>query len=225
MSLGKFTFGSSASSIAMRYVDTWMLGALINPVAVAIYNPAIRISNIFELPTSTMTTILMPKLTSKISISGHDSVKYYYEKSMSHILIFMIPIVAIGVIFSNEIILIVAGQGFEQTGYLLKFTMFYGLLIPFNRQFSITLDALGRPKLNFIVILITLALSVILNIVFISQFGIIGAIYGTLIAYSAVFIFTQIYLYRNFNVSLINIFYKIIPGSFLLLKKVKHLFS
>ena len=223
--LGKFTFGSSASSIAMRNVDTWMLGAILNPSAVALYNPAIRVSNIFEIPTSTMSTILMPKLANKINVSGQDSVKYYYEKSVSFILVFMIPIVALGVFFSNEIIFIIAGEGFAQAGYFLKFTMFYGLLIPFNRQFSITLDALGKPKFNFIVVLFTLLLSVILNITFITQFGIIGAIYGTLITYSTVFVFAQIYLYKQFGVNLFNIFYGVIPDYTLFFRKIRHLFE
>ena len=223
--LGKFTFGSSASSIAMRNVDTWMLGAILNPSAVALYNPAIRVSNIFEIPTSTMSTILMPKLANKINESGPDSVKYYYEKSVSFILAFMIPIVVLGVLFSNEIIFIIAGEGFAQAGYFLKFTMFYGLLIPFNRQFSITLDALGKPKFNFIVVLFTLLLSVILNITFITQFGIIGAIYGTLITYSTVFVFAQIYLYKSFGISLFKILYGVIPGYILIFKKVKNLFG
>ena len=221
--LGKFTFGSSASSIAMRNVDTWMLGAILNPSAVALYNPAIRVSNIFEIPTSTMSTILMPKLANKINESGPDSVKYYYEKSVSFILAFMIPIVALGVLFSNEIIFIIAGEGFAQAGYFLKFTMFYGLLIPFNRQFSITLDALGKPKFNFIVVLFTLLLSVILNITFITQFGIIGAIYGTLITYSTVFVFAQIYLYKSFGISLFKILYGVIPGYVLLFRKIRNL--
>ena len=225
MNLGKFTFGSSASSIAMRNVDTWMLGAILNPSAVAIYNPAIRVSNIFEIPTSTMSTIMMPKLANKINVSGPDSVKYYYEKSVSFILVFMIPIVALGVLFSNEIIFVIAGKGFEQTGYLLKFTMFYGLLIPFNRQFSITLDALGKPKLNFIIVLFTLLLNVILNITFITQFGIIGAIYGTLITYLAVFFFAQIYLYKSFGISLLKILYGVISGYILLFQKAKNLLT
>ena len=223
--LGKFTFGSSASSIAMRNVDTWMLGAILNPSAVALYNPAIRVSNIFEIPTSTMSTILMPKLANKINESGSDSVKYYYEKSVSFILAFMIPIIALGVLFSNEIIFIIAGEGFAQAGYFLKFTMFYGLLIPFNRQFSITLDALGKPKFNFIVVLFTLLLSVILNITFITQFGIIGAIYGTLITYSTVFVFAQIYLYKSFGISLFKILYGVIPGYILLFQKAKNLLT
>ena len=223
INLGKFTFGSSAGSIAMRNVDTWMLGAILNPSAVAIYNPAIRVSNIFEIPTSTMSTILMPKLANKINASGADSVKYYYEKSMSFILVFMIPIVAFGVLFSDKIVFVIAGNDFAQAGYLLKFTMFYGLLIPFNRQFSITLDALRKPKLNFIIVLFTLLLSVILNSTFIIKLGIIGAVYGSLITYFTVFVFEQIYLYKSFGISLFKIFYGVIPSYILLFRKIQNL--
>ena len=135
----------------------------------------------------------------------------------------MIPIVIFVVWFSDEIILLVAGKSFAQAGYFLKFTMFYGLLIPFNRQFSITLDALGKPKLNFLIVLFTLLLCVILNISFISQLGIIGAIYGMLLTYSTVFVFAQVYLYKNFDISLLNIFHEIVKGYFLLFRKVMNL--
>lgn len=223
MSLGKYTFGSSASSIAMRNIDTWMLGSFLSSSSVALYNPALRISNIFEIPTSTLSTILLPKLINEVSVSGERAIKYYYEKAMSYVLIFMIPIIVIGVLFSDEIILIIAGAGFEQSSYFLNFTMFYGLLIPFNRQFSITLDALGKTKLNFTIVCLSLLVSVILNIIFIAQFGIIGAIYGTLITYLIVFIFSQFYLYYKFQISLIGIFLNIIPSCKLILSKLKKL--
>lgn len=223
MSFGKYTFGSSASSIAMRNVDTWMLGSFLSSSSVALYNPAVRISNIFEIPTSTLSTILMPKLIKEINVSGLSSVKYYYEKAMSFILIFMIPIIVFGVIFSDQIIFIVAGGGFGRSSYFMKFTMFYGLLIPFNRQFSITLDALGKTKLNFTILCISLMLSVILNIIFITQFGIIGAIYGTLITYLVVFVFSQIYLFNKFQISLVGVFFNIIPSFKLLFLRLKSL--
>ncbi len=223
MSFGKYTFGSSASSMAIRNIDTWMLGSILSSSSVALYNPAVRISNVFEIPTSTLSTILLPKLIHEISVSGERAIKYYYEKAMSYVLIFMIPIIIFGILFSDEIVLIVAGAGFEQSSYFLNFTIFYGLLIPFNRQFSITLDALGKTKLNFTILCLSLLVSVILNIIFINQFGIIGAIYGTLITYLTVFIFSQFYLYSKFQISLVGIFLNIVPSCKVLLLKLKEL--
>ena len=102
--LGKFTFGTSLISITSRNIDTWILGVLISPSAVAIYNPALRLSNISEIPSGTLSTVLLPQLTRKIVNEGSGSVKYYYERSMAYMLIFMIPVIVIFILFSDEII-------------------------------------------------------------------------------------------------------------------------
>ena len=205
LSFGKFTFGSSVSSILMRNIDSWSLAILINPAAVAVYNPAIRISNLFEIPASTSTTILLPKLIEKIRDKELRYIKLYYENSMVYILALMIPFVLIVFNFSDEIIFIVAGKGYDESADLLKFTVFYGLLIPFQRQCAITLDAIGRPGLNFIILTFGLITCIVLNVYFISQFGTVGATYAMLVTFFLVFIAMQTYLYRNFNINLFGI--------------------
>jgi len=209
--LGKYTFGTSLISITARNVDTWMLGVLISPAAVAIYNPALRLSNIFEIPSSTMSTILLPKLTRKIGKEGAQSVKYYYEKSLSYIMMFMIPVVICFYFFAEEIIHVVVGSGYDMSSELLKWTIFYGLLIPFNRQFTVVMDALGKPKTSFIVLVITLVLSLTLNYLFIDTYGIIGAAYASLLTYFIILLVTQFYLKQKLRINLWYILKGIIP--------------
>jgi O-antigen/teichoic acid export membrane protein len=212
LNFGKYTFGSSISSLLMRNVDNWSLAIMMSPVAVAVYNPAIRISNLFEIPTSTSTTILLPKLAEKIRNKELRFIKLYYERSMIYILAAMIPFVTVGFIFSDEIIFIIAGKGYEASSGLLKYAIFYGLLIPFQRKCSITLDALGRPGLNFLILTFGLIVSVVLNVYFISEFEIFGAVYAMLLTFFMIFIGTQLYLYRKFKINLIEI----ITGVFVL---------
>jgi len=202
---GKYTFGSSISSLLMRNVDTWSLALLMNPVAVAVYNPAIKISNLFELPTSTSTTILLPKLAERIKNKELGYIKLYYEQSMIYVLAIMIPFVILGFLFSDEIIFVIAGKGYEDSANLLRFTIFYGLLIPFQRKCSITLDAEGRPGLNFLILTLGLILCVGLNLYFINKFKIFGAAYAMLLTFFMIFIGTQWYLYKKFNISISKI--------------------
>jgi lipopolysaccharide exporter len=228
LNFGKYTLGSSISSLMMRNVDSWSLAIIMNPVAVAVYNPALRISNLFEIPTSSSTTILLPKLAEKIRNKELGYIKLYYEQSMVYILSVMIPFVLIGFIFSNEIILIIAGEGYEESARLLKYTIFYGLLIPFQRKFSITLDALGRPGLNLFILIFGFLLSVTLNTYFISHFGIFGAAYAMLLTFFLIFIGTQMYLYRKFRINVFEIlssvyelYLKVIRKGFFLFSKQK----
>ena len=205
-SYGFFTFGTNVSSVITRSIDSWMLGKLISPAAVTIFNPALRISNLVEVPTDTLTSILFPKLSERIAKEGAQSARYLYEKAVGTITAVMLPIVTFFIVFADPVVRFVAGPGFEQTVPVLQITMLYGLIIPFNRFLGITLDAIGKAKTNFLFVLRNAVMNIISNYFFISHFGIIGAAYGTLTTYVLVLTINQIYLHYFLHVRLRNVF-------------------
>lgn len=203
---GFFTFGTNVSSMINRSIDSWMLGKFISPAAVTIFNPALRIANLVEIPTETLTSILFPKLSERIAKEGPGSARYLYEKAVGTITAFMIPIVVFFIVFAEPIIRIIAGPGFEETVPILQITMLYGLIIPFNRFLGLTLDAIGKAKTNFLFVLRNAVINIVSNYFFIRHFGIIGAAYGTLTTYVIVTIINQIYMHVYLHVRLRNIF-------------------
>jgi O-antigen/teichoic acid export membrane protein len=103
------------------------------------------------------------------------------------------------------LVFIIAGKGYEESAQLLKYTIFYGLLIPFQRKCSITLDAIGKPGLNFLILALGFFISVGFNVYFINHYGIFGAAYAMLLTFFIIFIGTQLWLYRNFKISIFGI--------------------
>src|SRR5690606_25580878 len=67
---GKYTFGTNISSMILRNVDTWLIGGLLSANHVTIYNPALRISNLLEVPTTSLSSVLFPRLISQIKERG-----------------------------------------------------------------------------------------------------------------------------------------------------------
>lgn len=199
-SYGFFTFGTNVSSMINKSIDSWMLGKLISPAAVTIFNPAMRISNLVEVPTDTLTSILFPKLSERIAKEGPAAARYLYEKAVGTITAVMLPVVIFFIVFADPVIRFVAGPGFEQTVPILQITMLYGLIIPFNRFMGIALDAIGKAKVNFFFVLRNAFLNIISNYFFISHFGIIGAAYGTFTTYIVVSIINQVYLHNFLGV-------------------------
>lgn len=203
---GFFTFGTNVSSMINKSIDSWMLGKLISPAAVTIFNPALRIANLVEVPTETLSSIMFPKLSERISKEGPRAAPYLYEKAVGTITAFMIPIVAFFIVFADPVVAFVAGPGFDETVPILQVTMLYGLLIPFNRFLGITLDAIGKAKTNFLFVMRNAVINIISNYFFILNFGIIGAAYGTLTTYTLITIINQVYLHHYLNVRLNNVF-------------------
>jgi O-antigen/teichoic acid export membrane protein len=205
-SYGFFTLGTNVSSMINKSIDSWMLGKLMTPAAVTFFNPAIRISNLVEVPADTLGSIMFPKLSERISQEGSSSARHLYEKASGTITAFMLPIIFFFIVLSEPIILFIAGPGFEQTVPVLQITMLYGLMIPLNRFMGITLDAIGKAKTNFLFVVRNALLNVISNFFFISHFGIIGAAYGTLTTYTVVTIINLIYMHNFLGVRVSSIF-------------------
>lgn len=204
---GKYTFGTNISTTILRNVDTWMLGFLLGPKAVTLYNPAMRVANIVEVPTVSLSLVFFPKLLARYGSEGISAAREMYEKSVGALFAFMFPIVLVCVIFAKPIIIFIAGPEFVETVFILRVVMLTGLILPFNRQVGITLDAIGKAKTNFYIVLRNAAFNIGATYFFISYTNsVVGAAYGLLTTFTLSFIFNQIYIRYLLKVNFFNIF-------------------
>jgi len=203
---GKYTFGTNVSTTVLRNVDTWMLGLLLGPKSVTLYNPAMRVANIVEVPTVSLSLVFFPKLLSRYGSEGIPAAREMYEKSVGALVAFMLPIVLVCIVFAEPIIVFIAGPEFVETVFVLRVVMLTGLILPFNRQVGITLDAIGKAKTNFYIVLRNAAFNIASTYFFISYTGsVIGAAYGLLTTFTMSFIFNQFYIRYLLKVNFLNI--------------------
>jgi lipopolysaccharide exporter len=205
---GKFTFGTNVSSTIYKNIDSWMLARMLvnGPEAVAIFSPAMRVSNLVEVPTDTLTSVLFPQLSKRIATEGLSTAKYLYEKAVGTLTAIMLPFVLGVIYFAEEVILIIAGPKYMETVPILQVTMVFGLIIPFNRMMGITLDAIGKAQTNFAYVVLNMVINIVSNFFYIRHFGTIGAAYGTLTTYLISLVYNQYYLYNNLNIRLTGVF-------------------
>jgi O-antigen/teichoic acid export membrane protein len=158
-----------------------------------------------EVPTDTLTSILFPKLSERLAKEGPEAGRYLYEKAVGTIAAFMLPVVLFIILFANPLVKFISGPGFGETVPILQVTMLYGLIIPFNRFFGITLDAVGKAKTNFLLVFASAIMNVFSNYFYIRNFGTIGAAYGTLTTYLFMLVYNQAFLHKHMGVRLRNI--------------------
>lgn len=202
---GKYTFGTNLSTMIFANIDQWMLGYLISPVSVALYNPALRVTNLVEVPTNSLASIVFPKVSQRLADHGKGSAKHLYEKSVGVILALLLPGLLFILLFSDFVISFIAGENYAGTVPILQVTILFSIFVPFARQFGTILDGMGLPKVNFYFILSQALMNIVFNYLFINQFGVIGAAYGTLTTFVFGFIFNQIYLYRIIQTHPLNV--------------------
>jgi O-antigen/teichoic acid export membrane protein len=203
---GKFTFGTNVSSMIIKNMSTWLLGRMVSVNAVTIFNPAVRVSNLVEVPNDTLSAIYFPRVSRDFAESGIKAVKRRYEMAVGALLAMVIPGALLMMLLAPQVILLLAGPGFEETIPILRLIMLYCMLLPFNRFFGVTLDAIGKARVNFRMVMLTAVLNLGTCLLFIHFFGTIGAAYGTLLTYFVTFVANQIYLRRRFGIRLQGVF-------------------
>jgi O-antigen/teichoic acid export membrane protein len=198
---GKFTFGTNMSSMFIRSTDSWMIGRLMSTAAVAVYSPALKLANIFEVPTGAIANFIFPQIHSRMQEQGKDGVRHVYLKSVSLMLALILPMVLPLFVFSEFFIGVIFGNEYLEAADILKVTILYSLILPFNRQFGTVMDGLKKPRINFYLLVLTAVMNVLFNYLGLKYYGLIGSAYGTLLSYVILFTFNQIILFRTFNIN------------------------
>lgn len=205
LGFGVFVFGTNLLTQIYKNTDKFIIGKFLpsGMVAVAIYEAAIKITNLTDIPTLSMASILFPQSSRTADgEDGHSGVKELYEMAVAAIMAFMIPTVIIILLFAEVFITILAGAEFIEAANILRVTILFGLFIPYAVQFGTVVDSIGRPKTNFLFTVFNLALLIVVVYYFVEWYGLIGAAYGTLLTYGITFVIMQVYLYRELNVDL-----------------------
>lgn len=198
---GKYSFGTAMTAVISSSIDQMMIGGLVSPISAGIYNIAVRVTNMINIPTNAMATIVFPQSARRIEDQGDVAVKYLYEKSVGTVLAMLFPAVVFAFLFAGPIIHFIGDDRYPESVPLLQITLLSAFFIPFTKQFGTILESTGRVKLNFHITVVTVALNALLNYVFIRYWGIIGAAVAMLIAYFILFVSTQMILKKLLGVS------------------------
>jgi O-antigen/teichoic acid export membrane protein len=206
---GKFTFGTNLFAGLSRSFDHFITAAVLGPAQgktfVAYYNTVARINNMVDVPSLAAADVLYPKNVEALEKEGIQKVKYYFEQVTGTIIAFILPVSIVIFLFPEFVIYVVAGPDYYPAVTILQLTILFSMARPLSYQFGSTLDAIGKPGLNFSVNILLMALNMALTIVFLKMYGGIGAAYATIIYYSVTMITMLVILKKYINIEAGNI--------------------
>lgn len=176
---GKYVLGTNISSMLFNKMDIMMIGYYLNPAAVAVYNVATRITNYMEVPLSGLSQVVYPRIAMANNTGNPTAVADLYEKSIGLLVAILLPM-GLGVwLLADWVVLLVAGKAYLAATPLLQILVLAVMMKPWGRLFGITLDAIGRPRLNFALLALSLLANVVLNALLIPRWGLHGAAAAT----------------------------------------------
>lgn len=191
---GKYVFGTTLFGSLSRSADHFITANVlngINPAAVSYYNAANRVTSMLDAPTTAAADILFPKnAQAGNEEDGLQRVKYYFERMVGTLTLVMIPLALIMILFPKFILLISGGAGYLQAIPILQLGATYALLRPFIYNFGHTMDAIGKPQVNFWANVFIMLCNFAMTWYFLQYFGLMGPAYATFgmhILYTVVF--------------------------------------
>lgn len=179
----------NATTIIFTSLDQVMLGFMKSNDSVGYYAATIRIKNILVSLITALGAVMLPKISYALKNKSIYEFERMIRKSFQFILFSSIPIVAFFILMAQEIILVLAGDGYLPAVPVLK------LVIPsiiFIGLSSVTawqlLIPLGKEKYTVIGAIVGAVLNLILNFILIPSMGGAGAAIATTFAELAVFL-------------------------------------
>ncbi|HZK63591.1 MAG TPA: oligosaccharide flippase family protein [Puia sp.] len=203
---GKFIFGTNVFSAFGRSADQFITAGLISADVVAYYNVVARINNMMDVPSLAVADVLFPKNVQAMAISGEEKVKYYFERMVGTIISIVAPVSLLIFCVPHLFIKLLAGSKYLSAVPILQTVILFSFLRPFSYQFGATMDAIGKPKINFWVSLLTMCLNYGCMYIGLRYTGWMGAAYGTVVAAILSFSIMCVVLNKTIGVSLMSTF-------------------
>lgn len=168
-------------------IDTVMLSLMINDQVTGWYNAAYRLVDVVNyIPFLIVTAILPPMARS--SKKDKELLRDIFNRSLRYLIILAAPIGLGTYLLAPRIIQFVYGEGFSNAAFALKILIWAEVFVFVNYLGGQVLNVIDKQKAYTMIIGITAAVNILLNMILIPKYTYIGASVATLLCEVLVFI-------------------------------------
>jgi O-antigen/teichoic acid export membrane protein len=152
---GKYTLGTLIGTNLLKSTDAFIIGMspILGATGVAMFSVPLKMIEMLEIPLRSMVSTAYPKIAAAARHGQEEKVKSTFYAYTGFTMILFVPILLAGSIAAPWFIIILAGPEYLATAFLFRIFCLYGLFLPFDRFAGVVLDAINKPKLNFIKVL------------------------------------------------------------------------
>ncbi|MBI4652660.1 flippase [Candidatus Kuenenbacteria bacterium] len=198
-----FSFAIIFSRI-LGYSDIILLSVLTNDRNVGIYSAAFKLTFALQFIPGIFAASLFPAF-SKYFISSKEQLIYIFEKAVVYLCFIVLPISVSSIILGDKIILGIYGLEFIDSILVLKILMI-GLFFIFLSYVIIPfLNGCNKEVVSTTILGIGMAISIVLNLIFIPIYGYIGAAWTATIVPIIMFCLFLFWINKIFSESIESI--------------------
>lgn len=188
-------FAMACATTVYTNLDSVMLGFMKSDDVVGYYNAAVKIKSILVSVVTSLGAVLLPRCSYYIERNMKEDFLNVSKKAMNFVLLIAVPMVIYFIIYASEGIFLLSGKEYAGSIVPMQIIMPTLLFIGMTNLLGIQmLVPMGKENLVLYSVIVGSIVDVILNIIFIPQYGTAGAAFGTLVAEIAVWITQLIFM-------------------------------
>lgn len=184
LGFGGYIFGSGVVSNIFLSIDKLMTAALLGSSEyVADYDVATRITQFIDTPSYAAAEVLFPKAAQASEREGTVKVRYLFERMVSALLCFTIPVALVISLVPGLVIRVIAKPVYVVAAPILQLYMLTGVLRPVQTQAANLLNSIGKQRISFLMNVGYLAANLGIVYVCLKTIGFYGAAIGSVITF------------------------------------------
>ncbi len=208
---------SSVITVIFLHIDNIMIQIFWASKDVGIFFGARRITDILDILSTSVSTVLFPSIAS-LSVINTSQFISKVRLSERYLSMVLVPIILIIILFSRQIVSIILGPSFSDSAIVLQVLSLSVIMISLNRVYVVQFLSADKPAVITIVNILNILVHLMLNFILIPVnvfgiqmlgFGAYGAALSLLLSFLISTIIFRILVYRHFGYFPItpNVFY------------------
>jgi O-antigen/teichoic acid export membrane protein len=163
---GRYSMGTFLGTALLKTGDTVLIGWFLGSSSVAVYALAAKVLEALEVPLRAVVSVALPQLSALGGLGKTDQFRIRFYRYSGWLGLLYVPIVLF-LFYKAPIILVwVGGQQYGQDSVeVFRILCLFGLLLPLDRMLGIALDALGKPSLNMLKVMLMTSINFVGDII------------------------------------------------------------
>ncbi len=182
------------------YIDFWTVTVYLGKTVSGYFFAASTIARIPYFFVLSLTTIMLPAISSKLASHSFQEVKSMIQSACRMLLLISVPVGILTTIYNRDIILILYQSAYEAGGAIVSVLIWGMIFLAFLLLLSTIINADHRPIISVCIVMIAIMVDVTLNIVLVPKYGAVGGAVATTIATALGFIISLVWIYKRFCV-------------------------
>lgn len=164
LGLVRYTLATLAATNALKSADTFLIGSMLGPRAVAAYAVPLKLTELFEIPLRSLSSTAFPQLAACNNNNDHTGFRSLFTRYLSGVYLLYLPALLLALVLAPLLVTVMGGAQYAYTATVFQVLVCYGLLLPADRLSGIGLDALQQPKHNLLKVLLMATVNILADV-------------------------------------------------------------